>query len=282
MKIALVENSAAPAAPKAYPSIILRFMVIEGFRTFASPELCGFRWLQCSTGFRPWHERRHVVIADGVFFDPGVDRARPAQEVGVLVAEVRMPEKGPPGFQHGDRRNPVVEKVVVSRIQGSVMNLSRSKFTQVVLACMSVQNHFWFYDEREMSLIRVDAQLRPTAHTGRIDQLLGFAVRPVSMQEHENWLYMHDPEHGLLVFDLFGTYARTIPLLNMISFEVRGEKIYFFGDEGARIYDKRSFEITPLEANYSDQAAIKDMRVEIGRAYLLLDDKILIIPLSGQ
>lgn len=167
-------------------------------------------------------------------------------------------------------------------VQGSVMNLSRSKFTQVVLACMSVQNHFWFYDEREMSLIRVDAQLRPTAHTGRIDQLLGFAVRPVSMQEHENWLYMHDPEHGLLVFDLFGTYARTIPLLNMISFEVRGEKIYFFGDEGARIYDKRSFEITPLEANYSDQAAIKDMRVEIGRAYLLLDDKILIIPLSGQ
>lgn len=166
-------------------------------------------------------------------------------------------------------------------IQGSVMNLSRGGFTQVVLACMSVQNHFWFYDEREMALVRVDAQLRQTANTGRIDQLLGFTVHPVSMQEYDNWLYVQDKERGLLVFDLFGTYARTIPLLNMQSFEVRGGVIYFFGDQGLQRYDMLSFEITPIAIPLVENAIVRDVRVELGRAYVLLEGTILIIPLSG-
>jgi len=166
-------------------------------------------------------------------------------------------------------------------VQGSVMNLSRSGFTQVVLACMSVQNHFWFYDEREMGLVRVDAQLRRTANTGRIDQLLGFTVHPVCMQEYDNWLYVHDKEHGLLVFDLFGTYARTIQLLNMQSFEVRGGVIYFYGEDGLQRYDMRSFEITPIEIPLPESETIRDVRVELGRSYVLLDEKILILPLSG-
>ena len=37
---------------------------------------------------------------------------------------------------------------------------------------MSVQNHFWFYDEREMGLVRVDAQLRQTAIPVGIDNSL--------------------------------------------------------------------------------------------------------------
>ncbi|MBP6310989.1 MAG: hypothetical protein WAR83_00950 [Flavobacteriales bacterium] len=166
-------------------------------------------------------------------------------------------------------------------VQGSVMNLSRSGYTQVVLACMSVQNHFWFYDEREMALVRANAQLRRTANTGRIDQLLGFTVQPISMQEHENWLFVHDKEHGLLVFDLFGTYARTIPLLNMQSFEVRGGVIYFYGDDGLQRYDMRSFEITPIEILLDENTTIRDVRVELGKAYVLLEESILILPLNG-
>ncbi len=45
-------------------------------------------------------------------------------------------------------------------LQGSVINLPRSGFPQVVLACASVQNHFWFFDQRERELIRVNSQLR--------------------------------------------------------------------------------------------------------------------------
>ncbi|MEZ4807167.1 MAG: hypothetical protein R2815_06780 [Flavobacteriales bacterium] len=162
-------------------------------------------------------------------------------------------------------------------VQGGIMNLSRSGFTQVVRACMSVQNHFWFFDERELSLVRVDAQLRPVANTGRLDQLLGHTIAPTAMQEHENWLYVNDPERGILVFDLFGTYARTIPIKGAISFEVRERKILFLNKElGGEVYDMRSFAIEPLPVPVPEGATLRDLRTERGLWYMLLADRIVI------
>ena len=84
-------------------------------------------------------------------------------------------------------------------IQGDPIDLNRSGFTQVTLACMSVQSCYWFFDERLLQLTRVDNQLRPLSATGRLDQLLGFSPRPVFMQEFDSWLYVSDPEHGVAV-----------------------------------------------------------------------------------
>ncbi len=161
-------------------------------------------------------------------------------------------------------------------LQGSIMNLPRQGFAQVVLACMSVQNNFWFFDERELSLMRVDGQLRPVSDTGRLDQLLGFTPKPISMQEHEGRLYVNAPEHGILVFDLFGTYMRTIPLLGASSFQVRGNSIFHFLSGVFYVYDMRSFDVQAFPLAEEIATDLKDARVERGQAFLLYGDRILI------
>lgn len=165
-------------------------------------------------------------------------------------------------------------------VQGSPIDLSRD-FPQVVLAAMSVQNNFWLFDERELSILRVDGQLRPLADTGRLDQLLGFTPRPVSMHEHDSWLYVNDPANGILVFDLFGTYARTIPVMNAHSFQVRGKEMYFFKEGGLYLYDMHSFNIVEL-ALPPDINGILNARVERGRTYVQMADRILIAPIPHQ
>lgn len=164
-------------------------------------------------------------------------------------------------------------------VQGSVIDLPRQGWPQVVLACMSVQNAFWLFDQRELALMRVDAQLRPLADTGRLDQLLGHAVEPVAMHEHESRLYVNDPAVGFLVFDLFGTYARTIPIRGASSFEVRGDRLYFFGEGRLQVYDMRSFAITDVPLPEGIPGDVRDARVERGRVYLRLDDRILLVDL---
>lgn len=151
-------------------------------------------------------------------------------------------------------------------VQGSVMNLPRNGFPQVVLACMSVQNHFWFFDERDLSVIRVDRQLRPVANSGRLDQQLGFTPGPISMQEHENRVYLNDPDEGILVFDIFGTYVRTIPITGAKSFEVRERSLYFFGDGVLQVYDMRDLSVQALPITMEEE--LLDARVELGRVYL--------------
>ena len=67
----------------------------------------------------------------------------------------------------------------------------------------------------------------------------------------------------------------------MQSFEVRGGVIYFYGDDGLQRYDMRSFEITPIEILLDENTTIRDVRVELGKAYVLLEESILILPLNG-
>lgn len=161
-------------------------------------------------------------------------------------------------------------------VQGSVMNLPRQGFAQVVLTCMSVQNHFWFFDERELALMRMDSQLRPVSNTGRLDQLLGFSPKPNAMHEHENRLYVNDPEQGILVFDLFGTYMRTIPITGASSFEVRGNNLFHFGSGEFLVYDMLSFQITPFPLPTELASNLLDARVERRQAFLLYRDRIVI------
>jgi len=167
-------------------------------------------------------------------------------------------------------------------LQGSVINLPRRGLPQVVLACASVQNHFWFFDQRELELIRMDAQLRPVASTGRIDQLTGIPPEPVQMQELDNWLYMNSPRHGILVFDVFGTYARTIPLTGVERFEVRNRSIYVVRSGRFERFDLRSLDTVPLPLpQLAAGEVVRDARVEQGRMALLLPDRIVIARLPG-
>lgn len=161
-------------------------------------------------------------------------------------------------------------------LQGSVLNLPRDGFPQVVLACMSVQNSFWFFDQRDLALIRVDAQLRELANTGRLDQLLGITFSPASMQEFDNRLYVNDPNEGILVFDLFGTYAKTIPLKSVESFEVRNGVLYYFSKGQLFVYDMLTFAINahPLAADLQGQ--VLEVRVDRGCLYQRTADRIVI------
>jgi hypothetical protein len=151
----------------------------------------------------------------------------------------------------------------------TMVDLSRGGYPQVTLACASVQNAYWLFDDREMALFRVDGQLRKLAETGRLDQLLGVTVRPTSMQEHDNRLYVNVPDEGILVFDLFGSYARTIPLRNVQHFEVRGPVIHLLVPEGHLRYDIRSFAVDSVPLTVAGTA--RALRVERGRTYVLTE-----------
>lgn len=161
-------------------------------------------------------------------------------------------------------------------LQGSVIELPRQGYPQVTVVCMSVQNGFWLFDERELALIRTDRQMRQLAHTGRLDQLLGLTPRPTSMQEHDSRLYVNDPQNGILVFDLFGTYMKTIPIKNADSFEVRGRALFFFAGGRLQLYDMRSFEVLDVPLPELPDGPVLDARVERGHIYLRLQDRIII------
>lgn len=151
-------------------------------------------------------------------------------------------------------------------VQGDVIWLNRLGFEQATLVSPSVQNHFWVYDQLDMQLIRVNRQWERTSSTGRIDQLLGISPDPVGIVEYDNWVYLNDPLNGLLVFDLFCTYSKTIPVTNAKDIQIRKDGIYFLTEGKAWRYDRLHFESKEIRLS---KEPITRVRIENNRILFL-------------
>jgi hypothetical protein len=146
------------------------------------------------------------------------------------------------------------------------------------VACSSVQNHFWFYDAMTFSLSRYSENFTKILETGNLSQILGVELEPVFMAEFANRLYVNNPESGILVFDIFGTYIRNIPVKGISKFQLFENGIAYFKDGKLCKYDFRLNEINeielPVKANY---ALIQKDRVAI-----LTDSEILVYRYLGS
>ena len=142
-------------------------------------------------------------------------------------------------------------------IQGDFVWLSRRGYPQTSLVASSVQNHFWLYDQLDMQLIRVNKQWQVIVESGRLDQLLGISLEPTQILEHDNWVYVNDPKNGILVFDLFGTYSKTIPITGATAIQLRNKELFYMKEGKAYSYDTMHFTITEINIPAEDLHSIR-------------------------
>ncbi len=115
------------------------------------------------------------------------------------------------------------------------------------LGCSSVQNHFWFYDAMNFSLTRMNENLSQAATTGNLSQILRIDLNPNYMVEFANRVYLNNPESGILVFDIFGTYIKTIPVKGLKRFQVFETTVVYFVDNKLHRYNTRDYTETEIE-----------------------------------
>ncbi|UTW64485.1 hypothetical protein KFE98_10195 [bacterium SCSIO 12741] len=113
-------------------------------------------------------------------------------------------------------------------LRGRDIPLDELGFVQVSQVCTSHGNGIWLFDKTRFELIRLDKSNQHIARSGDLNQLLGFIPEPIYMREINNWLYVVDPDRGVLVFDIFGAYYKTIPICCPAEIQVKdGNLIYY-------------------------------------------------------
>ncbi len=115
--------------------------------------------------------------------------------------------------------------------EGNAVALETLGLELATLVCSSVNNGIWVYDQRNFQLVRLDQNLKIITQTGNIIQQTGGELNPNFLVEKNNWVYLNDTTRGILVFDIFGTYSKTIPLKNLQSFQIIDENIFFEQEE---------------------------------------------------
>lgn len=114
--------------------------------------------------------------------------------------------------------------------KGRVIPFDELGLEQVTTVCTSHANGLWIYDQIKMELIRIDKNNKFVGTSGNLLQLLGYVPEPNYMREYANWLYVNDPKNGILVFDIFGAYYKTIPIKNVSEFQVKDKDIVYFSN----------------------------------------------------
>jgi hypothetical protein len=150
--------------------------------------------------------------------------------------------------------------------RGDRVSLDIIGYAQSIAVCRSYNEGFWIFDQTTFELTRLSEQLEPTAQSGNLSQILGFVPEPNYMREYNKWIYVNDPEQGILVFDWYGSYTKRIPITGLDKIVLKSNKIFFVKDQELVAYDISNAEFSKIRL---EQKEIVD--------FTLHDDKLLLI-----
>jgi hypothetical protein len=155
---------------------------------------------------------------------------------------------------------------------GDPILLTDWELEQASVICSSYDNGLWVFDQVQYSLTRFDQQFKPTVQVKNLNQILEYAPQPVFMMEQNNHLFMSDTAHGILQFDIFGTYIKTIPVKGLEKFQVFGDNLYYANKEGFLVaFGLKTLQENKLKFPVSDYI---DMRISQNRLHILGRDSL--------
>jgi hypothetical protein len=157
--------------------------------------------------------------------------------------------------------------------RGDVISLAELGFVNTSLVCTSFENGLWIYDPVSIQLVRFNTNLQAFDFSGNIAQLAGRAIHPNFLTEHNNLVYLCDSAAGILIFDRYGAYLKTLPFKGGKTMQVSGETLCIFSGTEMLLYNTRSHQekILPIPVKNGISAVL--FRSDL---YLLTREKILV------
>ncbi len=147
------------------------------------------------------------------------------------------------------------------------LNFSGLGIEQATLACISGRGGLWVFSDREHRLVYFDEQFRNTHRSIIVSSLTGSGDQPVYMTESQGRLFLYIPRKGILLFDRYASYLRTIDYDGPDRFQVLGGRIVWFDNGALTGMDIESGESSVFEL--PGGVVIDDARLQQGRLYIL-------------
>lgn len=115
-------------------------------------------------------------------------------------------------------------------------------YQNITAVASSVDGRIWFYDNVEFKLKKIDETGKVYRESQPLNVLIEQAPNPSFIVEKDNQVYLNDSAIGILVFDLFGSYAKTIPLKGLKRFQVLQGQIVYQDGLTVNSYNPLTFE----------------------------------------
>ncbi|MFI5218259.1 MAG: hypothetical protein ACHQNT_02135 [Bacteroidia bacterium] len=152
-------------------------------------------------------------------------------------------------------------------------NLRDLPVQQPALICTSRHDGYWVFDKQTNQLKKYNSSLQLMFESNDISQLIAAEINPVFLIESEKWLWLNNPSSGILVFDSYGTYLKTLDKSDTYSvndFQADDDRIVF--SEGNSIREINHTKLLSKEITYPHVGDVIKMRIEQNRLYIQKKD----------
>lgn len=152
------------------------------------------------------------------------------------------------------------------------LNLSNAGIGQAASIARSYDNGIWVFD-------LADLQLKQLTKAGDVLQLSGNVKQYIAANSAVNFLYdndtrvfVNDSSNGILVFTIFATYVKTIPIRGCKEVKVINDELFYWDQTTLRKYNLKSFTTTRIPL--PNQLVFTDLSIEQNRLFLFSENKI--------
>ena len=142
-----------------------------------------------------------------------------------------------------------------------VIDLTTLELDETTLVCRSYNDGVWYYDPIRFELIRKNQELITTNSSGNLANLLDKNIQANFLVEYNNRLYLNDATNGVLVFDNYGTYLKTIPIVGLSEFQVK-DKLLIYTNKDSKIETYDFFTLEKSSYKPQNYNSIQSVRVE--------------------
>jgi len=123
-----------------------------------------------------------------------------------------------------------IQQVVV--LNNNLNEIGRFNFgadtsRQITLVATANSNGYWIYDQSNRQLQKLDNQFNDDQLSGNIYQQTGIALQPIFMVANDQLISLYDPKIGIMQFDRFGSFSKTIKIDSVDNFQVKDGRILF-------------------------------------------------------
>lgn len=128
--------------------------------------------------------------------------------------------------------------------QGATIDLSDYDIFGAEAVCSSYENNsIWVFTTDNQEIVKLNYSTKTNSRTGNLNNLLGKEVNILYLIEKDNYLYANNDGNELLVFDINGTYVKSIALKVPFDFQIiKGNIAYTDSEQVFRLYNLKSFE----------------------------------------
>jgi hypothetical protein len=121
-----------------------------------------------------------------------------------------------------------------------------------MVASSRMDNGVWLYDQGTFQLKKMSQNWEVLYQSGNLEQLLGKkAISPQMMIENNGYLYLVCSNNGILIFDMYGAYFKSIPLLDVDFFFPAEQFIYLVQGDKISGYHLKTHETVSIELTQS-------------------------------